>query len=212
MKLTIFGATGATGKQLIEQSLATGNQVVAFARNPSKIGASHEWLTIVQGELTDTAAMERAISGADAVISVLGPRPQEDINGKSLTHGMQNILAAMRKTGVRRLIVSSTPSASDPNDLPDFKIKVLVAIVKSAMRPAYEEIVNIARMVRESDTDWTIVRVSLLNNNPGSGRIRAGYLGKKQVGTNISRVDLASFMLKQVEDTTYLRQAPAISN
>lgn len=212
MKLTIFVPTGATGKQLIEQSLATGNQVVAFARNPSKIVASHERLTIVQGELTDTAAMERAISGAYAVISVLGPRPQEDINGKPLTHGMQNILAAMRKTGVRRLIISSTPSASDTNDLPDFKIKVLVAVVKSAMRPAYEEIVNIARMVRESDTDWTIVRVSLLNNNPGSGRIRAGYIGKKQVGTNISRVDLAAFMLKQVEDTTYLRQAPAISN
>ena len=212
MKLTIFGATGATGKQLIEQALAAGNQVVAFARNPSKIGMSHEHLTIVQGELADTAAIERAVSGADAVISVLGPRPREDINSKPLTQGMQNILVAMQKTNVRRLIISSTPSASDPNDLPDFKFKVLVAIVKSAMRPAYEEIVNVARIVRESDTDWTIVRVSLLNNNPGSGRIRAGYLGKKQVGTNISRADLAAFMLRQVEDTTYLRQAPAISN
>jgi len=212
MKLTIFGATGATGKQLIEQALAAGNQVVAFARNPSKIGASHEHLTIVQGELADTAAIERAVSGADAVISVLGPRPREDINSKPLTQGMQNILAAMQKTNVRRLIISSTPSASDPNDFPDFKFKVLVAIVKSAMRPAYEEIVSVARIVRESDTDWTIVRVSLLNNHPGSGRIRAGYLGKKQVGTNISRADLAAFMLRQVEDTTYLRQAPAISN
>ncbi len=212
MELTIFGATGATGKQLIEQALAAGNQVVAFARNPSKIGMSHEHLTIVQGELADTAAIERAVSGADAVISVLGPRPREDINSKPLTQGMQNILVAMQKTNVRRLIISSTPSASDPNDLPDFKFKVLVAIVKSAMRPAYEEIVNVARIVRESDTDWTIVRVSLLNNNPGSGRIRAGYLGKKQVGTNISRADLAAFMLRQVEDTTYLRQAPAISN
>ena len=212
MKLTIFGATGATGKQLIEQALAAGNQVVAFARNPSKIGARRERLTIVQGELTDTAAIERAVSGADAVISVLGPRPQEDMHGKPLTQGMQNILAAMQKTNVRRLIISSTPSASDPNDLPDFKFKVLVAIVKSAMRPAYEEIVNVARIVRQSDTDWTIVRVSLLNNNPESGRIRVGYLGKKQVGTNISRADLAAFMLRQVEDTTYLRQAPAISN
>lgn len=212
MKLTIFGATGATGKQLIEQALAAGNQVVAFARNPSKIGASHERLTIEQGELTDIATIERAVSGADAVISVLGPRPQEDMHSKPLTHGMQNILAAMQKTGVRRLIISSTPSASDPNDLPDFKFKVLVAIVKSAMRPAYEEIVNVARIVRESGTDWTIVRVSLLNNTPGSGRIKAGHLGKKQVGTNISRADLAAFMLKQVQDTTYLRQAPAISN
>ena len=212
MKLTIFGATGATGKQLIEQALAAGNQVVAFARNPSKIGASHERLTIVPGELTDTAAIERAVSGADAVLSVLGPRPQEDLNSKPLTQGVQNILAAMQKHSVRRLIVSSTPSASDPNDLPDVKLKVLVTIVKLAMRPAYEEIVSVARIVRESDTNWTIVRVSLLNNNPGSGRIRVGYLGRKQVGTNLSRADMAAFMLKQVQDTTYLRQAPAISN
>jgi hypothetical protein len=125
---------------------------------------------------------------------------------------MVNILAAMQKTGVRRLIISSTPSASDPNDLPDFKFKVLVSLIKIAMRPAYEEIVGVARLVRESGTDWTIVRVSMLNNNPGSGKIRAGYLGKKQVGTNLSRADLTAFLLKQVQDATWLRQAPAISN
>jgi len=145
--------TGATGKQLIEQALAAGNQVVAFARNPSRISASHERLTIVQGELTDTAAIVRAVSGADAAISVLGPRAGEDIHSRPLTQGMQNILAAMQKTNVRRLIISSTPSAGDPNDLPHSRFKALVAIVKSAMRPAYEEIVNVARIVRDSDTD-----------------------------------------------------------
>ena len=212
MKLTIFGATGATGSQLVEQALAAGIQVVAFARNPSKIDANRGRLTIVQGELTDAAVIERAVSGAETVISVLGPRPGEDIKSKPLTQGMQNILAAMQKAGVRRLIISSTPSASDPNDLPDFKFKILVDLIKTAMRPAYEEIVNVARLVRASDTDWTIVRVSMLNNNPGTGVIRAGYLGKKQVGTNISRADLATFLLRQVQETSYLRQAPAISN
>jgi uncharacterized protein YbjT (DUF2867 family) len=212
MKLTIFGATGATGKQLIKQALAAGNPVVAYARDPSKIEASHELLTLVQGELTDTAVIEGATSGADAVISVLGPRPGENIHSKPLTNGMQNILAAMQRTNVRRLIISSTPSASDPKDLPDFKFKVLVTLIKTLMRPAYEEIVNVARLVRASDTDWTIVRVSMLNNNPALGTIRAGYLGRKQVGTTIARADLAAFMLVQVQDPTYLRQALVISN
>jgi putative NADH-flavin reductase len=144
MKLALFGATGATGMQLIEQALAAGNQVVAFARNPTIIGASREHLTIVQGKLTDIAAIERAISGSDAVISVLGPKSGEDIKSKPLTQGMQNILAAMQKTGVRRLIISSTPSASDPNDLPEFKFKILVGLIKTIMRPAYEEIVEVA--------------------------------------------------------------------
>jgi putative NADH-flavin reductase len=212
MKLAVFGATGATGKHLVELALAAGNDVVAFARNASRVGQSHERLTIIQGELTDAPAIERAVNGADAVISLLGPRPREDIKSKPLATGMKNIIAAMRKSNTRRLIISSTPSAADPSDLPDFKFKVLITIVKSLMRPAYEEIVNVARIVRDSNPDWTIVRVSMLNSNPRSGIIRAGYLGRKQVGTKISRADLAAFMLEQVRDTTYLRKAPAISN
>jgi putative NADH-flavin reductase len=212
MKLALFGATGPTGKHLIAQAFTAGNQVVAYARNPSKISTSHDRLVIVQGELSDSSAIERTIDGADAVISVLGPRPGEDRKRRSLTQGMQNILAAMQKTGVRRLVLSSTPSVSDPNDLPDYKFIILVGLIKTVMRPAYDEIVSVAQLVRKSDNDWTIVRVSMLNNNPGTGKIRAGYLGKKQVGTNLSRADLAAFLIQQVEDATWLRQAPAISN
>jgi hypothetical protein len=118
----------------------------------------------------------------------------------------------MKKQGVRRLIITSTASASDPNDLPDFRFKVLVTLVKLTMRPAYEEIIHVAQTVRLSDCDWMIVRLPMLSNKPQSGHVQVGYLGRGQVGTVISRADLADFMLKQVQDTTYLRQAPLISN
>lgn len=110
------------------------------------------------------------------------------------------------------MIISSTLSAKDPNDLPDFKAKALVNLVKLTMHTAYEEIVSVADTVRKSDLDWTIVRLTTLNNNPKSGKVRVGYLGKGEVGLRISRADLAEFMLKQVQDTKYLRQAPVISN
>jgi putative NADH-flavin reductase len=210
MKIAIFGATGETGRQFVEQALAAGYQVVAYVRNPSKLNTKHENLTIVQGELADQAIIERAVSGADAVISVLGPRGGS--KGKPITRGMQNIIEAMKKQGVRRLIISSTLSAKDPNDLPDFKAKALVNLVKLTMHAAYEEIVSVADTVRKSDLDWTIVRLTTLNNNPKSGKVRVGYLGKGEVGLRISRADLAEFMLKQVQDTKYLRQAPVISN
>ncbi len=67
------------------------------------------------------------------------------------------------------MIITSTPSDSDPNDLPEFKFKILVSLIKTAMRPAYEGIVSVARLVYESRTNWTIVRVSMLNNNPALG-------------------------------------------
>ena len=210
IRITVFGATGGTGRQLVEQALASGYQVVAYARNPSKLDIKNEHLAIVQGELTDQALIEDAVKDADAVISVLGPRGGS--KSKPLTQGMQNIIAAMKKHGVRRLIISSTISAKDPNDLPELRARALVNFVKLTMHAAYEEIVSVAETVRASDLDWTIVRLTLLNDKPKSGKVRVGYLGKGEVGRWVSRADVADFMLKQIEDTKYLRQAPTISN
>jgi putative NADH-flavin reductase len=212
MKITIFGATGDAGRQVLEQVLAEGYEVVAFVRNPSKITTRHKHLNIVQGELHDALNIEHAVNGVDAVISLLGPRPREDSKIKPLTQGTQNIIAAMKKSSVRRLIIVSTPSASAPNDQPDFKFKILVSIIKNAMRPVYEEIINVAQIVRDSSLDWTIVRVSILNNNPKSGRVRAGYLGKGEVGVLLSRADMAGFILDELKNGNYIGQMPAISN
>ena len=170
----------------------------------------HKYLTIVEGELNDQMMIERAVNTADAVICVLGPRSGS--KDKPITRGMQNIIVAMNKYDVRRLIVSSTLSVKDPNDLPDFKAKVLVNFVKLTMRAAYEEIISVAETVRKSDLNWTILRLTTLNNNPKSGKVRVGYLGKGEVGLRISRADLAQFMLKQVQNTKYLQQSPVISN
>ena len=210
MKLLVFGATGRTGRLLVKQALASGNDVVGSVRNPSKLNIQNEHLEIVQGELSDQEAIAAAMNGADAVISTLGPRARK--KEKPLAQGMRNILAAMESQGVRQLIITSTLSARDPNDALNFRSTAMIALVKLMMRPAYEEIVHVAEIVRGSNRDWTIVRLSLLNNNPKSGNVKVGYISKGQVGTAISRADLADFILKQVVDKNYLRKAPAIGN
>jgi len=210
MKLAIFGATGETGKQLVKQALEKGDEVIAYLRNPSKLNIKHESLKIIHGELTEKTAIERAVSGVNAVISVLGPRGGS--KSKPITQGMQNIILSMEKHNIRRLIISSTLSLSDPDDLPDFKSRILINLVKLINHAAYEEIINVGKVVRNSNLDWTIIRLSLLNNNPKSGKVKVGYLGKKEVGLKISRADIADFMLKQVQDTKYIRKAPVISN
>jgi putative NADH-flavin reductase len=210
MKITVFGATGGTGRQLVEQTLAAGNEVVAYVRNPSKLDIENEHLTVVQGELTDEELIEKAVKRVDAVISLLGPRGGS--KNKPLTHGMQNIIAAMKKQGVRRLIISSTLSAKDPNDKRTLRVKFSVNLVKLTMHAAYEDIVSVAETVRNSDLAWTIVRLNLLNNKPKSGKVKVGYVGSGELGTWISRADIADFMLNQIQDTKYVQQAPAISN
>ena len=210
MKITVFGATGDTGKQIVEQALETGYDVVAFARNPSKLNISNEHLTIIQGKLSDAGLIESAIKGSDAVLSALGPRGGS--KDKPLTQGILNIISAMKNQGVRRLIITSTLSAKDSKDKPDFKTKTMVNLVKTTMHAAYEDIVNVAETVRESDLDWTIVRLAILNNKPKSGKVKAGYVGSGDIATQISRADIADFMLKQITDMKYLHEAPAISN
>jgi putative NADH-flavin reductase len=167
-------------------------------------------LTVIEGKLTNEQLIESVVTGANAVISALGPRGSS--KNKPITQGMQNITTAMKKQNVRRLVITSTLSAKDPNDPLNFRTKAMVNLVKVTMSDAYEDIVSTAETVRNSDLDWTIVRLTMLNNNPKSGKVKVGYVGKGEVGTWISRADLAEFLLRQVQDTKYLRQAPAISN
>lgn len=209
MKLTILGATGRTGTLIMEQALAAGHEVVVLVRDPARLTAKHERLTVVSGRLSDPQTVERVVAGAEAVISVLGPRART--KGKPITQGIQNVLASMKKHSVRRIILSSTPSAVDPADVPDLRFKIAIGVIRLIARSAYEDIVGAARAVRESDRDWTIVRVSMLSDSPKTGVVKVGY-ANKEMGMRITRADLAEFMLRQAQDKKYFGQAPAISN
>ncbi len=210
MKLTIFGATGISGKLLTKQALDEGYKVTAYARNPSKLDFSHPNLYIVQGELNNLAAIKQAIEGADAVISLLGPPGR--VRGCFVSEGMANIVKAMKEKNINRLIATATPSASDSNDSFDLKFRIAVIMIRLLMGDAYSDIVKTAGIIRESGLNWTIVRLPFLNNKPKSGKVNAGYTGKGVVNFTLSRADLVDFLLAQVNGKEFLKKAPAISN
>jgi len=210
MKIAVFGSSGNVGKLLVGQALAEGYDVVAYARNPSKLTIRHDHLTIIQGELSDEAMIEHTVTGVDAVISVVGPSGKSE--GTPITQGMRYIIAAMEKHGVRRLIALSTASSKDPNDKLGIKIRTMIAVVKITSPGAYADIVGWSEVIRASNLDWTLARVLLLNDKPKTGNVRTGYPGRNELGTQISRTDLADFMLKQVTDIKYIRQAPVVTN
>ncbi len=209
MKLAIFGATGRTGKILVAQALETGYEVVAFARKPSNLGIEHARLSVVQGDVQDAESVASAISGADAVLSVLGPTSNEPTY--EVSKGLANILATMEQHDVRRLVQSVGAGVGDPNDKPGLFDKFIKVVLKLASRHVYEDMVRVNDLIRASDRDWTLVRVPMLTDEPPAGDLKVGYLGKS-VGSRVSRADMASFVLQQVEDDTYVGQAPVISN
>jgi putative NADH-flavin reductase len=209
MKVTVFGATGRTGQHVVEEALEAGHSVKAFARTPSKLEIAHPDLEVVQGDVLEPERVEAAVAGADAVISVLGPVKNEPTY--TISRGMGHILEAMRKHDVERLIVSVGAGVRMPQDEPGLFDRVIGFVLKLTARHVYEDMRRVAERVRESDRDWTLVRVPMLTDDPGTGDIRAGYLGEG-TGPRLSREDMASFIVGQLEDGRYVREAPVISN
>src|SRR3954452_6532104 len=116
MNLTVFGATGGIGREVVTQALDAGHHVTAYVRNPAKLTLTHPHLTVITGELTDRDAVQRAVHGADAVISALGPSLDRKATGMPLVGATHTIVDAMRAEGVQRYIGMATPSLRDPRD------------------------------------------------------------------------------------------------
>lgn len=105
MNLVIFGSTGRTGQYLVEQALEMGHTVTAFARTPAKLQMRHERLRIVQGDIHNSLAVDQAVAGQDAVLCALGRNRGEP--PEMLAQGTYNILEAMKKHAVQRIICVS---------------------------------------------------------------------------------------------------------
>ena len=208
MNVAIFGATGRTGRSLTEQALEQGYRVTAFARNPSKLGISHERLNVVGGDVTDSSAVEKAVVGQDAVVSALGHAKgsPKDVH----TRGTANIVTAMRAHGVRRLISLTGAGVREEGDDPKFVDRVFGLLLRALQRDALEDAAGHVGVIRESGLEWVVVRGPRLTEGAKKGHYRVGLVGKNS-GTSISRADLADFMLDQLTDDANLGLMPMVS-
>src|SRR5205085_6886257 len=123
LRVAVFGASGNIGRHVVNQLLAAGHSVTAYVRNPAKLTTTHPNLTVIQGELDDPTGVARAVEGADAVISALGPTLRRGATGTPITEGTRTIISAMKAAGVRRFIGLATPSVADRRDHPTLKAK-----------------------------------------------------------------------------------------
>lgn len=210
-KVALFGATGGAGKQLLRQTLEAGYEVTVLARNPAKIDptlAQNPNLHIVQGDILDAAGVEEVVAGADLVLSVLGPTNNDP--GLTITKGTQNIVDAMKKHNVRRLVMSAGAAAHDPQDRPNLVDRAIKMVLTLTAKNVKEDMERAVDVVRQSDRDWTVVRVPMLVDRPASGKLKVGYVG--DIGSQISRADMAAFMLQEAKENRFIQKAPAISN
>lgn len=210
MRIALFGATGAAGRLVLQQALAAGHTVTAYARDAGKL-ASTPKLLVVEGQLDDAAAINRAVAGQDAVISLLGPKG--DSAGLPVSKGTELIVAAMQRHGVKRLVATATPSATDPNDRFSLSFALAVVMIRALVRGAYDDIVATAAVVRGSNLDWTLARLPMLADPRPGATVHAGYVGDGQLRLfSLSRNALADFLLAEATDTRWIGKSPALSD
>lgn len=208
MKLVVLGATGSTGLEIVRQALEHGHSVTAFVRSPERLKPFSDRISIKQGNLLDTAELEQAIKGQDAVLSAFGPRvPISKADADLLRKFAAALTSAMLRGGVRRVVVESVAFLfKDAIIPPAYLLGRLFFPSIVADASAMEKVLE------ESGLDWTVARPPELTGKPYTGkyRVRVGHL--PPFGFKVSRADVADFMIKAAENRSSVGKIVGISN
>lgn len=211
MNIVIFGATGPTGRLLLQQGLNGDYDytITAVARRPEVIELHDARLHVIRGDVLDAASVEQAIAGQDAAIAVFG----SGYTFKPVTLysiGTQNIVNAMEKLQIQRLVAVTFGGTSPIHDAHEGF--VFGRIIKPIIgRTLYADMRRMEQIVMASSLDWTIVRPARLINTSEIGKYRVGEAYGLPSGDTTSRADLADFMLREVQNNQHLKQGIAIA-
>ncbi len=206
--IALFGATGKTGHRALTRALAAGCEVQALVRDPAKLVTTSPALTVIRGDVLDADAVDQAVAGSDAVLSLFG-----QVKGSPPTlqaEGNQLIVDAMGRHEVKRIVTLSGGGLSAPLDRPGPADRVIRFLLKTLSGHVLADAEQHLRVLEASGLEWTVVRGPRLTEKPGAGTYRVGWVGVN-ASTQISRDDLADFILTQVEDRTFIGQMPFIS-
>ncbi len=204
MKVLVIGATGLTGTHLVRKLLARGDEVTALVRIPSSYELEHDHLRVVQGEARDATSLERACENQDAVISAFGPRTFKKDDLQEVF--MKNLVAAMTKSRVKRLVNLSAWGAGDSIQHSNLFMKLFFALV---LKNLYVDKNRGELLLFASPLDYINVRPGRLTNAPTHAPVRA-TLEPNGMRPWLTREDLADFMISQLNTDEWLRKSPLI--
>jgi len=217
MRLAVLGATGRTGRPLVEQALDRGHEVVAFARDATDLPAAvreHDRVSVVEGDAYSGDGVARAVGGdgepADAVVSVLGQTGEgpDDL----LTEAGRRVLAAMDEHGVDRFVTLVGAGVREEGESVSLGGKVMSALLKLLARSVLEDARDHVDAVRASDADWTVVRAPRLTDGERTSEFRHGTDLALGLGATAARANVAEFILDCLEAELYVREMPKIAD
>lgn len=204
MKILVFGATGATGKLIVQGAREWGHEVTAFVRDPARLDRPD--VHYVQGDIVDADAVAQAVAGKDVIISALGSRSMK--RNPDLVAGVANIVAAMAALDVERLLYISSMGAGDSRKQLGFLGRTVIAplLLRNALADHSEN----EDAIGSSGLRWTIVRPTQLTDGPQTAYRSGEGIRASDSSSAISRASVAHFILDQIENDEFVGSMPNV--
>ncbi len=216
MRIVVLGATGRTGRHVVEAVVQSGHTAVAIARNPAALkGLGAE---VVEGTPYDGEIVDRAMAGADAVVNTLNVsrtsdnpwaklRAPRDMISKSAS----NALEAMKREGCNRFVAMSTIGAGSSRQSAPAILRFIVAI--SNLKLAFEDHSRQENLLIASNVDFTVVRAPMLSDGESAASVKVVREGSgERLHRHLSRKSAARFFVDIIENRKYLREVVGVSD
>lgn len=215
MKILLFGATGRTGKIILQKAVKDGHEVTAIVRDKSKLnGVSAE---IIEGTPYNKDTILKAIEGCDAVISTLNVSRTSDSPWAKLrspkdliSRSVQNAIEGMQKNNVKRIIVLSTLGAGDSKDKMPKLFNLFISLTN--LKYAFRDHTRQEEILEQSDREWTVIRLPVLTADEGENEVLVNMGDGTRLNRNVNRETVARFILNILNEEKYFRRKIAISN
>lgn len=213
MRLTVLGATGRTGVPLVAAALERGHTLTCLVRDPGKaerlLPLGDERLTLEIGDATEAAAIARSLAGTSAVVDATGPVPGGPKRLRSEV--VAGLLPAMDRHEVDRLVFLTGAGVRVEGDTPRLVDRAIRGVMSLVQGEILQDGQDAVTAIAASPLDWTVVRAPRLVDAEQRGTVRTASNVGGGTGTTLGRGDLAVFLLDELEQRQWMRQAPVVS-
>jgi putative NADH-flavin reductase len=205
--IAVLGATGKSGKYLVDELIKQGYSIRVLLRDPRKFTVTNSRIEVVQGDARDYTAIYQLLENCDAVISTLGQRQGEP---PVLSKATTNIVRAMREWNIDRYIVITGLSIDIPGDRKSFRTKLLSRMMKWFFSSVIADKKKEFSVLAASSLQWTLVRLPVIELTDNTGPIAVDLYDCP--GKKIRATDLAAFLIQQLSDNHFAQKAPFIAS
>nr|WP_294945717.1 SDR family oxidoreductase [uncultured Mucilaginibacter sp.] len=205
MKVLVFGASGKTGRLVVERAVAMGHEVSVLVRQPGS--SAQPGVRVITGDALKPDDVLRAMGQQDAVVGCIGgtkPWKSQTLERDA----MQNIVKAMKTSGAKRLVVVSAMGVGDSKKQSPWWYRNLM--LPTFLRGSTADKTAMEAIVQGSGLDWIIARPPILKDGTATGKVEV--LGQSGTGHGITRADLAVWLVDQLANEAYMRQAVVVVN